>query len=258
MSWIVNSKLIKFQRTLYTIFLFEKSAIYLLCQNHIQHQDVSTHNHLQETSIPNFTTTRTSFFLEFQPFFPWICYNYDLKNNIPKIYHLCFSHRFFGVSFFFLHPARPSLPRCLWLFLPGGAPTRWGREREVYQASELCLFLFFGKTNGKTFGEIIGFLNTFCFLFFFPNIFFIFGKTMENTSCSPLVPTFPPGNAALRDWFPPYCRPYFNGGWHDHVMKTGGFARLWWHAQLIQKRADFGWQNLAPKCTWKLLEKQYI
>lgn len=169
MSWIVNSKLIKFQRTLYTIFLFEKSAIYLLCQNHIQHQDVSTHNHLQETSIPNFTTTRTSFFLEFQPFFPWICYNYDLKNNIPKIYHLCFSHRFFGVSFFFLHPARPSLPRCLWLFLPGGAPTRWGREREVYQA-------FFGNTNGKTFGEIIGFLNTLCFLFFFSKHTFHFWK----------------------------------------------------------------------------------
>lgn len=228
MSWIVNSKLIKFQRTLYTIFLFEKSAIYLLCQNHIQHQDVSTHNHLQETSIPNFTTTRTSSFLEFQPFFPWIWYNYDLKNNIPKIYHLCFSHRFLCVSFFFPHQRpSPSLPcGCLWLVVCQEELQRGGEGGRGKYTRHLSFlyFYFLEKPMGKHSEKSPDFWTRFVFCFFSKHTFH-FWKNGKHF-------VFPPDayissrKCGLKGLISPYCRPYFNGGWHGPKWRPVAWQAL--------------------------------
>lgn len=220
-----------------------------------QHTTISKKHQSQTLPPPEplFSLNFNLNFLEFVIITIW-------RTIFPKFTTFVFPIDFLVCHFFFLHPARPSLPRCLWLFLPGGAPTRWGREREVYQASELCLFLFFGKTNGKTFGEKIRNLRIFehvLFFVFFPNIFFIFGKTMENTSCSPLMPTFPPGNAALRDWFPPHCRPYFNGGWHDPkwrpVASPGFGGTLNWSKKERILVAEFG-----SEVYLKITRKQYI
>ena len=92
------------------------------------------------------------FSLNFNLFLNWICYNYDLKNKIPKFYHLVFPVDFFGVSFFSPPPA-PPLPLsvvCGWLFLPGGAPTRWGEgEGSIPGIWALFIFLFLEKPMEK-------------------------------------------------------------------------------------------------------------
>ena len=249
MSWIVNSKLIKFQRTLYTIFLFEKSAIYLLCQNHIQHQDVSTHNHLQETSIPNFTTTRTSFFLEFQPFFLEFVIITIWRTIFPKFTTFVFPIDFLVCHFFSsTQPALPSLVVCGCFCQEELQRGEGGRGKYTRHLS-FVYFYFLEKPMGKHSEKKSGDWTRFVFCFFSKHIFHFWKNNGKHF-------VFPPNayissrKCGLKGLISPPLSSLFQWRVAWPEMKTCSFARLWWHAQLIQKRADLGgriWLRSVPE-----------
>lgn len=207
-----------------------------------QHTTISKKHQSQTLPPPEplFSLNFNLFFLEFVIITIW-------RTIFPKFTTFVFPIDFLVCHFFSsTQPALPSLVVCGCFCQEELQRGEGGRGKYTRHFLETPM----GKHSEKS----SDFWTRYVFCFFFSKHTFHFWKNNGKHFVFPLMPTFPPRNAALRDWFPPYCRPYFNGGWHDHVMKTCGFARLWWHAQLIQKRAEFGWQNLAPKCTWKLLE----